>query len=150
MVATDSMASSGSIGSTTSSMTTVSKGYSLFSSSSHSTSVKLDRSNYLLWHYVVLSLIEGNFLESHIDGTEAAPQKLIQKDGESTSLRRTPNLVAFVLVYNEDVLITSNDSTFLKEFTSKLNDTFALKDLGSVYYSLGIEGDRLQLKMVSQ
>ncbi|KAF7844541.1 Retrovirus-related Pol polyprotein from transposon RE1 [Senna tora] len=70
-----SSASSGSVGST-SSGTSTTKNYSLFSSSSQSTSVKLDRSNYLLWHSVMLSLIEGNFLEAHIDGTNAAPPKL--------------------------------------------------------------------------
>ncbi|KAF7833245.1 putative ABC transporter C family member 15 [Senna tora] len=50
---------------------------SLFSSSSQMTSVKLDRSNYLLWEAVVMLLIRGNSLEAHVDGTEAAPAPLI-------------------------------------------------------------------------
>jgi len=45
----------------------------------------------------------------------------------------------FILVYVDDILVTSNDSNFLKEFTSKLNSVFALKDLGSLYYFLRIE-----------
>ncbi|KAF7802424.1 Copia protein [Senna tora] len=53
--------------------------------------------------------------------------------------RRTLNIGAFILVYVDDIPITSNDSAFLKEFTCKLNSTFALKDLGSLYYFLGIE-----------
>ncbi|KAF7816398.1 putative copia-type protein [Senna tora] len=80
MAATISTASSDSAGSASSAISAT-KGYSLFSSSSQNTSVKLDKSNYLLWHSVVLSLIEGNFLEAHIDGTGAAPPKLTQKDG---------------------------------------------------------------------
>jgi len=48
-------------------------------------------------------------------------------------------LTVFILVYVDDILVISNDSNFLKEFTSKLNSMFALKDLGSLYYFLGIE-----------
>ena len=39
----------------------------------------------------------------------------------------------------DDILVTSNDSNFLKEFTSRLNLVFALKDLGSLYYFLGVK-----------
>jgi len=42
-------------------------------------------------------------------------------------------LTVVILVYVDDILVTSNDSNFLKEFTSKLNSVFALKDLGSLY-----------------
>lgn len=41
----------------------------LFSSSSQAAPVKLDRSNYMYWESVVLPLIEGNRLVSHIDGS---------------------------------------------------------------------------------
>ena len=48
-------------------------------------------------------------------------------------------ITVFILVYVDDILVTSNDSNFLKEFTGRLNSVFALKDLGSLYYILGVE-----------
>ncbi|KAF7844546.1 uncharacterized protein G2W53_001451 [Senna tora] len=62
----DSTASSGS----SSSSTTAPKVVSLFSNSSQITSVKLDRTNYLLWESVALSLIRGNDLEEHIEALQ--------------------------------------------------------------------------------
>ncbi|KAF7835729.1 TMV resistance protein N-like [Senna tora] len=67
--AASTTSSAGSASSGSLSSTAQSKTFTLFSSSSQTTSVKLDRSNYLLWESVVLSLIEGNQLESHIDGS---------------------------------------------------------------------------------
>ncbi|KAF7810568.1 Copia protein [Senna tora] len=52
---------------------------------------------------------------------------------------RTPNLTVFVLIYVDDILITRNDNKYLDTFIQQLNNTFALKDLGSLYYFLGIE-----------
>ncbi|KAF7835572.1 Copia protein [Senna tora] len=51
-------------------------------------------------------------------------------------------LTVFILVYVDDILITGNDSSYLKEFVRRLNSTFALKDLGSLYYFLGFEVQR--------
>ncbi|KAF7838799.1 Copia protein [Senna tora] len=62
--------------------------YTLFSSSSQSTSVKLDRSNFLLWESVVLSFIEGNKLQSHISGlVSPSPRTVVASDGAEA----TPN-----------------------------------------------------------
>ncbi|KAF7843880.1 Retrovirus-related Pol polyprotein from transposon TNT 1-94 [Senna tora] len=47
------------------------------SSTSQSTTVKLDSSNFLLWEPVVLSLIKGNKLTSHISGLVAPPPMLL-------------------------------------------------------------------------
>ncbi|KAF7839582.1 putative copia-type protein [Senna tora] len=63
-----------------------SKSCALFGSSSQSTSIKLDKGNYLLWESVVLSFIEGNQLESHIDGSSEAPPRLISSDDSAGSL----------------------------------------------------------------
>ncbi|KAF7843559.1 Retrovirus-related Pol polyprotein from transposon RE1 [Senna tora] len=68
-MAASSTVSSGSI----SMPASQSRTYSLFSQTSQTASVKLDRSNYLLWEAAVLALIEGNALESHIDGTVIQP-----------------------------------------------------------------------------
>ncbi|KAF7810452.1 Retrovirus-related Pol polyprotein from transposon RE1 [Senna tora] len=77
--------SASSISGSQSSTSTV-KTYALFSSSSQTTSIKLDRSNYLVWESVVLALIKGNHLTSHIDGTTAAPPRCIPQESKTDNL----------------------------------------------------------------
>ncbi|KAF7813975.1 glutamate receptor [Senna tora] len=60
------------------------KTYSLFSSSSQISTIKLDRGNYLVWEYVILPLIEGNRLDSHINGLGVIPPRLITAEKEVT------------------------------------------------------------------
>lgn len=55
---------------------------------------------------------------------------------------RSSALTVYILVYVDDILVTGSDARFLRSFISKLNDMFALKDLGSAYYFLGIEISR--------
>ncbi|KAK4262401.1 hypothetical protein QN277_027966 [Acacia crassicarpa] len=73
----------------------VSKTYALFSSSSQTAVIKLDRANFLVWESIVLSLIEGNRLENHIDGTSCAPPKNIPGD---TGTRPNPAYVEWFSV----------------------------------------------------
>ncbi|KAF7821787.1 uncharacterized protein G2W53_027242 [Senna tora] len=72
-----SSSSSTASASASSSSSTVPKTNSLFSSSSQAAPVKLDRTNYLVWEFVVFPLIKGNRLAPHIDGTSVAPPPLI-------------------------------------------------------------------------
>ena len=44
-----------------------------------------------------------------------------------------------MLLYVDDIIITSNDSSLLDSFARKLNYEFATKDLGSLSYFLGLE-----------
>lgn len=55
---------------------------------------------------------------------------------------KTATLTIFVLVYVDDILVTGNNSVYISEFVHKLNTLFALKDLGSLSYFLGIEASR--------
>lgn len=59
---------------------TSNKCFSLFQSSSQTSSIKLDRNNFLIWESVVLPLIEGNRLESHINGSGIIPLRYIPGD----------------------------------------------------------------------
>ncbi|KAK4275546.1 hypothetical protein QN277_018608 [Acacia crassicarpa] len=66
----------------------VAKSYSLFHSSSQTTTIKLDRSNFLVWEFVVLLLIEGNRLQAHINGSSVVPpEKLTVTVSGSSSLK---------------------------------------------------------------
>ncbi|KAF7805289.1 leucine-rich repeat receptor-like serine/threonine-protein kinase BAM1 [Senna tora] len=61
------------------------KTYSRFNASTQAASIKLDRSNYLVWEAHVLPLIIGNKLGSHIDGTSVAPPpRLAVEDSTET------------------------------------------------------------------
>ncbi|KAF7842357.1 putative polyprotein [Senna tora] len=45
----------------------------------------------------------------------------------------------FILIYVDDILVTGNNTAYLKTFVQRLNALFSLKDLGPVYYFLGIK-----------
>ena len=49
---------------------------------------------------------------------------------------------AFLLVYIDDILMTSNVRSFIDELISNLQLDFAMKNLGQVSYFLGIEATR--------
>jgi hypothetical protein len=44
-----------------------------------------------------------------------------------------------VLIYVDDIIVASSDVKFTDKLVKKLNQEFALKDLGVVHYFLGIE-----------
>jgi histone deacetylase 1/2 len=48
------------------------------------------------------------------------------------------NIHAFLLVYVDDILVTSNDQNFVHCLISQLQVEFAIKDLGQLTYFLGI------------
>ena len=45
----------------------------------------------------------------------------------------------FCLVYVDDIILTGNDSTHVQSLINFLKQQFALKDLGTLHYFLGIE-----------
>ena len=49
---------------------------------------------------------------------------------------------AFLLVYVDDILVTSNAQSFITSVISNLQLEFAIKDLGQLTYFLGIEAIR--------
>lgn len=49
-----------------------------------------------------------------------------------------------ILVYVDDIIVTGDNLPLIETLTSKLNDEFALKQLGNLEYFLGIEIRRLQ------
>nr|KYP69920.1 hypothetical protein KK1_009127 [Cajanus cajan] len=47
--------------------------------------------------------------------------------------------ITFLLIYVDDIIITSSSSSFLSSFIKQQNIMFALKDLGSLHYFLGVK-----------
>ena len=46
---------------------------------------------------------------------------------------------AYLLLYVDDIILTASSPGLLQQLTARLRDEFALKDLGALHYSLGIE-----------
>lgn len=56
-----------------------------------------------------------------------------------------------MLIYVDDIIITGNNSKGIEEVIEKLNEAFALTDLGNLNYFLGIQVTRSQdIIMLSQ
>jgi Reverse transcriptase (RNA-dependent DNA polymerase) len=47
--------------------------------------------------------------------------------------------VAYLLVYVDDIVITGSNSILLQHFIQLLDQKFTIKDLGDLYFFLGIE-----------
>ncbi|KAK1417226.1 hypothetical protein QVD17_26351 [Tagetes erecta] len=62
--------------------------------------------------------------------SRADPSLFIFLDGDS---------IMYLLVYVDDLILTGNKSTLLSNFTTRLHQEFAIKDLGSLNYFLGLE-----------
>uniref|UniRef100_A0A2N9FWE2 Integrase catalytic domain-containing protein n=1 Tax=Fagus sylvatica TaxID=28930 RepID=A0A2N9FWE2_FAGSY len=48
-------------------------------------------------------------------------------------------VIAYLLLYVDDIVFTSNTPSFLDHLIQQLNSTFDLKDLGSLHYFLGLQ-----------
>ncbi|CAM8878063.1 unnamed protein product [Rhodiola kirilowii] len=55
------------------------------------------------------------------------------------------DVIIFVLVYVDDIVITGNSATHVQKFIALLGERFSLKDLGTLSYFLGVEVARTSL-----
>lgn len=53
--------------------------------------------------------------------------------------RRDADHILLVLAYIDDIIITGSNPQSVSKVISAMRDTFARKDLGELYYLLGIE-----------
>ena len=64
---------------------------------------------------------------------------LNSKSDTSLFLRHQSGNIIYLLVYVDDIIITSNNPIEIKAFLKHLADRFSLKDLGTLSYFLGVE-----------
>ena len=57
----------------------------------------------------------------------------------SLFLYKCGNENCFLLVYVDDVVITGNSHVLIKHIIQQLNNAFSLRDLGPLYYFLGVK-----------
>lgn len=62
----------------------------------------------------------------------------IVSDSSLFTLHKNNNLI-YLLVYVDDIIVTSNLSSFLETIVTNLANRFSLKDLGDLSYFLGVE-----------
>jgi Reverse transcriptase (RNA-dependent DNA polymerase) len=64
----------------------------------------------------------------------------IKCEEEPCIYRKTSgNVIAFLILYVDDILLMGNDIPLLQSAKSSLKKVFSMKDLGEVVYILGIE-----------
>ncbi|XP_043710459.1 uncharacterized mitochondrial protein AtMg00810-like [Telopea speciosissima] len=64
---------------------------------------------------------------------------MASKTDASLFMYHSEGVIAYLLVYVDDIILTGNDSSHLCILISKLGKEFALKDLGPLRFFLGIE-----------
>jgi histone deacetylase 1/2 len=64
---------------------------------------------------------------------------LASKADTSLFIYSKSGIIIFVLVYVDDIIVTSSSNKAITSLLQDLSSTFALKDLGDLHYFLGIE-----------
>jgi hypothetical protein len=60
----------------------------------------------------------------------------------SLFIYKNDNIIAYLLLYVDDIVLTSNTPTFLDHLIAQLSKIFDLKDLGELHYFLGLQDTR--------
>uniref|UniRef100_A0A2N9F2E7 Integrase catalytic domain-containing protein n=1 Tax=Fagus sylvatica TaxID=28930 RepID=A0A2N9F2E7_FAGSY len=60
----------------------------------------------------------------------------------SLFIYKNDNIIAYLLLYVDDIVLTSNTPSFLDHLIAQLNKIFDLKDLGQLHYFLGLQVTR--------
>lgn len=102
---------------------------------------KLHKSNYGLkqtprvwFNRLPIALLSLGFLSSQLD--------------PSLFTYHLGSVHAFLLIHVDDILVTSNDLSFIISLISNLQEDFSMKDLGNLSYFLGIEPPVIKLACI--
>lgn len=61
------------------------------------------------------------------------------KSDSSLFIYKSANVLCFLLVYVDDLVITGSNKNFVESIIAKLGATFSLKDMGQLHFFLGME-----------
>jgi histone deacetylase 1/2 len=70
------------------------------------------------------------------------------KDDTSLFLYNRSGIIIYVLIYVDDIIVTSSSDDAIDILLRDLNKNFAIKDLGDLHYFLGIEVKRVNNGLV--
>ncbi|RDX67550.1 hypothetical protein CR513_53561, partial [Mucuna pruriens] len=84
-------------------------------------------------------LAEDVYMQQPEEFTTDNPTPLCNKCDLSLLILKTSCFCLYVLIYVDDILITDSSPTLVQSLISKLHSVFALKQLGTLDYFLGIE-----------
>jgi hypothetical protein len=68
----------------------------------------------------------------------------ISKADNSLFFLENSDVTIFILVYVDDIIITSSKPQMVTKLLKNLGEDFALKDLGSLHYFLGVEVNKVK------
>ncbi|KAJ9705826.1 hypothetical protein PVL29_003772 [Vitis rotundifolia] len=60
----------------------------------------------------------------------------------SLFIRTSSFITLYLLVYVDDIIITGSSDSLIQQFIASLSHRFSLKDLGPLYFFLGVEASR--------
>lgn len=63
-------------------------------------------------------------------------------------MKRVGVFIVIIVVYVDDLVIVSNDQEFLNSVKRGFSESFAVRDLGELYYFFGIKVDRDRINRV--
>ena len=73
---------------------------------------------------------------------ERKHRHIVETGLKSLFILRKSSMVIILLIYVDDILVAGNDSSYIQQLITQLGTEFAIKDLGSLHYFLGIEVKR--------
>lgn len=94
-----------------------------------SSSIKLDRNNYIIWKSQLLPVLRGHDLEGYVDGTHKCPSRMISSSSEENSSQATVNPAYNSWIKQDQLLLSWILSTLTKGVLAQVVGCVSLRDV---------------------